>query len=212
MRRIILLTLFAFLASTTHAPAQRRGGGMGAGAARGAAAPSFNRGAYGYGRGAYRAPYAPGYGYGYAPYAYGPGYGYGYGLGYADLDDYDYPPSYAAAPYPYPVDPTTIIVPPPPRNVAPPREVHPLVVDYSDKDWPAEAPTQAAAAAALPDFAIVLKNGTTLSATTVVATDNVLHYVDPDERHMQIAMSEVDRDATRKLNLAHNLNLHLPSP
>jgi hypothetical protein len=51
----------------------------------------------------------------------------------------------------------------------------------------------------------------TLSAVAVVASDDGLHCVDPDERHLRISMSEVDRAATLKLNRARNLNLHLPA-
>jgi hypothetical protein len=60
-------------------------------------------------------------------------------------------------------------------------------------------------------FAIVLKDGSTLSAEAVFASDDGLHYVDPDERHLRISMREVDRAATLKLNRARNLNLHLPA-
>ena len=60
-------------------------------------------------------------------------------------------------------------------------------------------------------FAIVHKDGSTLSAVTVVASDDGPHCVDPDERHLRISMSEVDRAATLKLNRARNLNLHLPA-
>jgi hypothetical protein len=46
---------------------------------------------------------------------------------------------------------------------------------------------------------------------TVFASDDGLHYVDPDERHLLISMSEVDRTATLKLNRARNLDLYLPA-
>jgi len=45
----------------------------------------------------------------------------------------------------------------------------------------------------------------------VFASEDGLHYVDPDERYLRISMSEVDRAATLKLNRARNLNLHLPA-
>lgn len=50
-----------------------------------------------------------------------------------------------------------------------------------------------------------------LAATTVMAADDVLHYVDPDERHMRISMRVVDRDATMKLNRERKLYLYLPA-
>jgi hypothetical protein len=61
------------------------------------------------------------------------------------------------------------------------------------------------------DFALVLKDGSTLSAVTVYASDDGLHYVDPDEKHLLISMSAIDRAATLKLNRARNLNLFLPA-
>jgi hypothetical protein len=61
------------------------------------------------------------------------------------------------------------------------------------------------------NLGIVLKNGSTLSAVSVFATDDGLHYVDPDARHLRISMSEVDRAATLKLNHARNRDLYLPA-
>jgi hypothetical protein len=46
---------------------------------------------------------------------------------------------------------------------------------------------------------------------SIFASDDGLHYVDPDARHLRIAMSEVDRAATLKLNRARNLDLYLPA-
>ena len=60
-------------------------------------------------------------------------------------------------------------------------------------------------------FGIVLKNGSTLSAVSIFASDDGLHCVDPDAKPMLIAMSEVDRAATLKLNHARNLDLYLPA-
>ena len=50
-----------------------------------------------------------------------------------------------------------------------------------------------------------------LSATSVMAADDVLHYVDPDERHMRVSMRDVDRSATLKLNRERKLMLYLPA-
>ena len=55
-----------------------------------------------------------------------------------------------------------------------------------------------------------MKDGSTRSATSVVA-DDVLHYVDPEERHMRISMNDVDREATLKLNRERKLTLWLPA-
>ncbi len=184
MRRTILLSVFALLAASAanDACAQRRGG----------AAPGFARGGFVLNRA--RAVSRFGFGYGYPPYDSGPAY------------------SYAPPPVFIVQQPPQYVEPPAPPVVEPPG--HPVVTDYK---WPA------AGAAASPStlsttsefepqaFAIVLKDGSTLSAVTVVASDDGLHYVDPDERHLRISMSEVDRAATLKLNRARNLNLHLPA-
>jgi hypothetical protein len=90
---------------------------------------------------------------------------------------------------------------------APPPEVHPVVIDYKRT----EAAPSASAGGEAQSFGIVLKDGETLNATTVVAEGDALHYVDPDERNMRIALSAVDREATRKLNAERKLVLHLPA-
>jgi hypothetical protein len=184
MRQTILFGLFALLAvsAANDACAQRRGGG-GAG---------FARGGYGLSHGRAGAPY--GFGYAYLPY------------------DYDYGAGYTYAP------PPVVVVQQPPAMVqapAPPASVptgHPVMTEYK---WTAADLAASASAPSTnsetPDFAIVLKDGSTLSAVTVFASDDGLHYVDPDERHERISMSQVDRAATLKLNRARNLNLYLPA-
>jgi len=72
---------------------------------------------------------------------------------------------------------------------------------FSARSTAAEAEPQA--------FAIVLKDGSTLSAVSVFASEDGLHYVFPDERHLRISMAEVDRAASLELNRARNLNLYL---
>lgn len=58
-----------------------------------------------------------------------------------------------------------------------------------------------------------MKDGSTRSAkaVVVVASEGVLQYVDPDERHVRISLEEVDHEATRKLNRERNLTLWLPA-
>jgi hypothetical protein len=131
---------------------------------------------------------------------------YGFGYGYLPYDfDTDYPSEYQPdlmiqQPY-LPVQPTAQPV------VAPP--VHPVITEYK---WPAADAASSATPESEPQsFAIVLKDGTTLSAVSVFASEDGLHYVDPDERHLRISISEVDRAATLKLNRARNLNLYLPA-
>jgi len=151
---------------------------------RGGFARGFGRPAYGLNRGSYALPYDyRGYGdYGYA-----------------------YSPYAAAAPYAYAPQPVVFLQPP--IVEPPPREVHPVVTNY---DWP--APSQSAPSEAEPrTFAIVLKDGSIRSATAVIASSDGLHCVDPDERHIRISMSEVDRAATLRLNRARRLNLYLPA-
>ena len=184
MRRTILLSLFALLAvsAANDACAQRRGG----------PAPGFARGGYGFSR--VRAVSHYGFGYAYLPYDSGA--------------------AYADAPQPvlFVQQPPVFVQQPAPPVVEPPAQ--PVITDYK---WTAAGAASSSSALSttseseLQAFAIVLKDGSTLSAVTVVASDDGLHCVDPDERHLRISMSEVDRAATLKLNRARNLNLHLPA-
>jgi hypothetical protein len=189
MRRTIVFSLFALLAvsAANDACAQRRDG-MGHG---------FGRGGYGFSRARAMSPY--GFGYPYQPYDSGA--------------EYPYAPQPA-----YFVQPPLPLVlvqpqPPAPPVVAPP--VHPVITEYK---WPAAGAASSPSARSRTSdsepqaFAIVLKNGSTLSAVSVFSSDDGLHYVDPDERHLRISMSEVDRAATLKLNRARNLDLYLPAP
>ena len=184
MRRTILLSLFALLAVSAEndACAQRRGG----------AAPGFARGGYGFSRVRAVSPY--GFGYAYLPYDSGAAYAY--------------PPQ----PVLFVQQPSPFVQPPAPPVVEPP--VQPVITNYK---WPAAGAASSPSAHSTTSksepqaFAIVLKDGSTLSAITVVASDDGLHCVDPDERHLHISMSEVDRATTLKLNRAKNLNLHLPA-
>jgi hypothetical protein len=189
MRRTILLSLFALLAVSVanDACAQRRGGG----------GHGFARSGYGFSRVRAVSPY--GFGYANLPYDSGAAY------------------DYASQPvFPQPVlfvqQPPLFVQPPPPPVVAP--AVHPVVKNYN---WPAAGAASSRSASSTTSesepetFAIVLKDGSTLSAVTVFASDDGLHFVDPDERHLQVSMSEVDRAATLKLNRARNLNLYLPA-
>jgi hypothetical protein len=192
MRRAILLGLFALLGlSAAHDVRAQRRGGAGVG---------FARGGSGFGR----AQAGPHYGFGYAYLPYGSGYGY---------PAYDFGDAYPYAPQPAVfLQPPPFVQPSAPPAAEPP--VHPVMTEYK---WPAAGGASRLSASPTPAeselqaFAIVLKDGSTLSAVMVYSSDDGLHYVDPDERHMRISMSEVDRAATLKLNRARNLNLHLPA-
>ena len=130
-----------------------------------------------------------------------------YGFGYADLPyDYDFGTADGYAPQPVPpVEPPPQCFQPPP--VAPPG--HSVITEYN---WPAEGAVSSRSEPETQPFAIVLKDGATLSAVAIFTSDDGVHYVDPEERHLRLSMSEVDREATLKLNRARNLNLHLPAP
>jgi len=193
MRRTILLSLFGLLVviAANDACAQRRGGG-GAG---------FARGGYGFGGGRGFSPR----GAGYASPPYGLGYGY---------SPYDYDAAYA-----YPLQPMILVQQPPVYVEQPPptavqAPVHPVVTDYK---WSAMDMASSASAASITSetepqsFGIILKDGSTVSAEVVFASEDGLHYVDPDGRHLRISMSDVNRSATLKLNRTRNLNLYLPA-
>jgi hypothetical protein len=184
MRRTILLSLFAFFAvsAAKDACAQRRGG----------AGHGFARGGYGFSRARAVSPY--GLGNAYLPNDSGAGYAYG----------------------PQPVlfvqQPPLFVQPPAPPVVAP--SMHAVITEYK---WPAASAASSPSASSTTSesepqaFAIVLKDGSILSALTVFASYDGLHYADPDERPLLISMSKVDRAATLKLNRARNLDLYLPA-
>jgi hypothetical protein len=184
MRRTILFSFIALLAvsAANDACAQRRGGGGSGFAPRG--------NGFRHARGASPS----GLGYGYLPYDSG--------------DAYDYAPQ-----------PATFVQQPPPLvQAAAPAVVQPaghaVITEYT---WPTEKTASSRSARSKsfePEpqpFGIVLKNGSTLSAVSVFACDDGLHYVDPDARPSRISMREVDRAATLKLNQARNLDLYLPA-
>jgi len=184
MRRTILLSLFALLAvsAAKDACAQRRGG----------AGPGFGRGRSGFSRARAVSPY--GFGDAYLPYDSGDAY------------------AYAPEPGLFVQQPPLFVQPPAPPVVELP--VHPAVTEYK---WPAAGAASSPSAHSTTSeaepqaFGIVLKDGSTLSAVAVFASDDGLHYVDPDDRYLRISMSEVDRAATLKLNRARSRNLYLPA-
>ncbi|MGA3046552.1 MAG: hypothetical protein ABSD67_08020 [Terracidiphilus sp.] len=181
MRRTILLGSIALLAVGLANDACAQ--------RRGGAGPGFVRRGPGFNHGRGFVPY----GFGYAGLPYDDGAGYDYA---PQLVLYDQPPMF---------------VPPAPAVVRPPG--HPVITEYK---WPAAAASSPSASltaseAEAQTFGLVLKDGSTLSAVSVFASDDGLHYVDPDARHMRIAMSEVDRAATLKLNRARKLDLYLPA-
>ncbi|HEX5431192.1 MAG TPA: hypothetical protein VFW83_04450 [Bryobacteraceae bacterium] len=122
---------------------------------------------------------------------------FGYGYGYPE-------PYYPPAPNIIVIAPMTPAPPP-----APPTPVRPEIKEYNQTAAAAPPPAQAQQP---PTFAIVLKDGSVKSAVAVSAQDNELRYVDPDGRHLQIALDMVDRDATTRMNRDRGLRLQLPPP
>jgi len=189
MRRAILFALFALLAVGVADDASAQRGGR---ARPGFARPGHVRREHG----SIRARAASPYGYGYA------------GLPYDSGDDYAYPPQPDFSGQ----QPPQFVQAPSQPAVEPPA--HSVVTEYK---WPAtggafSTSTLSTSSQSEPQaFAIVLKDGSTLSAAAVFASDDGLHYVDSDDRLQQISMSQVDRTATLKLNRARNLNLYLPA-
>ena len=59
-------------------------------------------------------------------------------------------------------------------------------------------------------FAIVLKDGSVLSAAAVTAQNRGLYFVEPGGAHRLVALDAVDREATERLNRERKLQLQLP--
>ncbi|MGB0065017.1 MAG: hypothetical protein WBP85_11280 [Terracidiphilus sp.] len=199
MRQTILLSLFAFLVlGTAHQATAQHHGGSGNSVSRGGHEFHGNRSGREFNRNRGASPY--GYGYGIVP---------PYDSGYAP-DDYD---NFAYQPQPpldYDQQPSQPVQPAQPVAS---QTAHPVIKEYT---WPAPGKAAPSPSPTTDDseplaFAIVLKNGSTLSATMVLASDRGLQYVDSDGKLRRISISEVDRAATLKLDRARNLNLHLPA-
>jgi hypothetical protein len=128
------------------------------------------------------------------------GYGYGYlGGGYSSDE---------AGSSVYAPQPVIWMQPPPAPAVVepPPPPARPVMTNYK---WPAAVPSVSADDA--QTFGIVLKNGSIVAASAVVAADDGLHLVDSDEQHLRVSMRDVDRSATMKLNRERRLSLYLPA-
>jgi hypothetical protein len=138
-------------------------------------------------------PFAPVFPLGFGGYGFG---GYGFG-GY----DYGYAPQ----------GPSVVVVEPPPPAYLPvperPPETATLVIhEYQ----PLSAAAAQASEADQPQFAIVLKNTTILSASAVIVQDGALHIVDADGAHQRVLLEAVDREATKRVNRERKLQLQLP--
>ena len=122
--------------------------------------------------------------------------GYGFG-GY----DYDYMPQ----------SPNVVALPPPPPVYVPLPERPPEPATMVIHEYrPLSAAATQAPAGDEPLFAIVLKNGMTLSASAVIVQNDGLHIVDPEGAHQRVSMDTVDREATMRVNRERKLQLQLP--
>ncbi|HWA94810.1 MAG TPA: hypothetical protein VG844_09435 [Terracidiphilus sp.] len=200
MRRTILLGLSLLLALSAGMDVYAQ--------IRTAARHSSGQGHHSLGRGNIvfhsraRAGSPRGFGYAFLPYAYGDGYDYAPQMNYATAPPY-------APPY---LDRPSQLIYEPPAPSAPRAVEQPAKPEFKKYEWPAKEMTPSTSSdSEYQNFALVLKDGSTLPALSVFASHDGLHYVDPDQRHMRISMSAIDRAATLKLNRARNLHLYLPA-
>jgi hypothetical protein len=197
MRWTMLLCLFALLSAcaANDVSAQRRGGVGHGFARRGGVGSGLASRGHRFRHARSISPY--GIAYPYLPYDSGDPY-----VDASQPDLFDQQRSLFVQP-PSPPEPPVVELP-----------GHAVILEYK---WPtADAASSPSAPSTNSEaepqaFAIVLKDGSTVSALTIFASDDDLHYVDPDARHLRISMREIDRAATLKLNRARNLNLYLPA-
>ena len=118
-----------------------------------------------------------------------------------------YPATYSAPADAAPAGVTIIqqFVPPVPAVAAEQPSVIPQIREYA-------APVAPASGAEPATFAIVLKNGSVLSAAAVTVQGNALQIVDPDGEHRRVPLDAIDRETTRRRNAERNLRLQLPAP
>jgi hypothetical protein len=154
-------------------------------------------------------------GFGFRHNTSGSVYPYGFGSAWLPPDwplNNGYLPNVAGNYTGYLPQPIVVVqqAPPPPPVVEPPREVHSVIIDFPPPSTAAPAPPEGEP----QRFGIVMKDGSVRSAKAVVvlASDGLLQYIDPDERHVRISVSDIDRQATRKLNSERKLTLWLPAP
>ena len=131
--------------------------------------------------------------------------------GYYPFPYYDdlgyYPATYSAPAEPAPGGVTIIQ-----QFAAPgptPAEEQPVVTPEIH-EYPAPAAPSSGAEPAT--FAIVLKDGSALSASAVTVQGSALQIVDPDGQHRRVSLDTIDREATRRRNAERNLRLQLPAP
>ncbi len=116
--------------------------------------------------------------------------------------------------YGYPSSPNIIIVQQPaPQMIVQqtPRDVvRPEIHDYKESP-PAAAAAPPTARGEEAAFVIALNDRSYHSANAVWVQNNVLHYIDREDRHHQVPLQSVDRESTRKLNRERKLDFWLPA-
>ncbi len=102
-----------------------------------------------------------------------------------------------------------VVMQPPPAQIAPapaPTPVRAAVREYKDfQESAAPAPE-----VELQYFVLVMKDGSGPEAALVWIQGSELRYVTPEGDQVRVPAGSVDREATRQLNRARNLNLRLP--
>jgi hypothetical protein len=133
----------------------------------------------------------------FGPRGFGPSY---YPLGWSPyFGDEAY--SYAPAP------PNVIVVQPPSTTPEPaPTPAQPVIHEYNFNEAAAAPPPPVEQRA----FVIALKDGSKASAVAFWVQERTLHYIDRDGNGRHVALSEVDRTLTQKLNREQQLPLSLP--
>ncbi len=147
-------------------------------------------------------PYGRGYGL-YAPYF--PISGYDFYAPYSPL--YGGDESMGGYPEGYPATGNVVIVQPGSGGTIEPAQApaaSPVIHEYKLDNEPAGAPGPQ------PTFTIVLKDGSTRSATASWIQGSKLHYLDLQSRQMLLSPEVIDRDATERANAEKSLRIDLP--
>jgi hypothetical protein len=124
---------------------------------------------------------------------------------YSDLGYYPATYSFPAESAPGGVTIIQQFAPPGPASAEEQSAVTPQIHEYP-------APAAPSSGAEPATFAIVLKDGSALSASAVTVQGDALQIVDPDGRHRRVSLDTIDREATRRRNAERNLRLQLPAP
>ncbi len=112
-----------------------------------------------------------------------------------------------------PAAPNVVVIQPAPQaafepapSPPPPKPAEPVIHEYNFGEV-AAAPAPTAEQRA---YVIALKNGARLFAVALWVQGQTLYYVDRDSNPWHVALEDVDRALTRKLNLEQQLPLSLP--